>query len=545
MPRHRTLRAVVEWSWDLLDDAGAAARRAARGLPGGRDRRAREPSARASRSATGRRDRPARRARRQVVAAARRRDGRPRYRMLETIREYGIERLAERGASWRRSRQAHARYFADLATEAEPHLRSRDQLPWLAGCSGRARQRPGGPALPRRRRRRATPPADRRRAAVVLDDRRAATPRRRPGSLRARGPGRGRSGCDGDRRRRPRSGHSDAGPTPRRIDPLTAAGRRRWTGLERRGPRSAHPLGAVLRRAGDVRPRADATPGATSAAQPGPVGRAPRHGCSRAASPRTTATSRACAAAPGRGARARSGASASAGGWRTTLSSSGCGSLDGDLDGAERALEQTRRADGRDRVARTTAMMRLRLADAARPARRPRRGRACWRPTSRARTLSPRSAMLKVSLALVTPARGDVGSRRGELGARGAARAGRVRARRPEQATRPRRWCATALARSTDRRPTRSAQAQSLLPRGLRGGAWHPRTCRSSRWSGVPSRRWRVQLGRRDGAARVLGAAAALRGAEDRDRPRDRAADRRAARLGDGGFATLRRAAGR
>ena len=38
MPRHRTLRAVVEWSWDLLGTGRTAARGAARGVPGRRDR---------------------------------------------------------------------------------------------------------------------------------------------------------------------------------------------------------------------------------------------------------------------------------------------------------------------------------------------------------------------------------------------------------------------------------------------------------------------------------------------------------------------------
>jgi tetratricopeptide (TPR) repeat protein len=57
-------------------------------------------------------------------------DGEPRYRMLETIREYGVERLAEAGAV-AEVRRAHARYFRDLAEEAEPHLRRRGQLVWL------------------------------------------------------------------------------------------------------------------------------------------------------------------------------------------------------------------------------------------------------------------------------------------------------------------------------------------------------------------------------------------------------------------------------
>src|SRR5664279_6106241 len=50
-----------------------------------------------------------------------------RYRMLETIREYGVERLAER-AELDDARLRHARYFAVLTADLDPVLRTRDQL---------------------------------------------------------------------------------------------------------------------------------------------------------------------------------------------------------------------------------------------------------------------------------------------------------------------------------------------------------------------------------------------------------------------------------
>ena len=50
-----------------------------------------------------------------------------RYRMLETIREYGVERLAERG-ELDGARLRHARYFAALTAELDPVLRTKDQL---------------------------------------------------------------------------------------------------------------------------------------------------------------------------------------------------------------------------------------------------------------------------------------------------------------------------------------------------------------------------------------------------------------------------------
>ena len=54
-----------------------------------------------------------------------------RYRLLETVRAYAAERLAEAGEE-EQVRAAHVRYFLDLAEQGEPMLRSREQLTWLA-----------------------------------------------------------------------------------------------------------------------------------------------------------------------------------------------------------------------------------------------------------------------------------------------------------------------------------------------------------------------------------------------------------------------------
>ncbi|MGH3275354.1 MAG: ATP-binding protein [Streptosporangiaceae bacterium] len=53
-----------------------------------------------------------------------------RYRLLETMRAYADERLAEAGET-ERVRRAHARFFVELAERAEPLLRSSDQVTWL------------------------------------------------------------------------------------------------------------------------------------------------------------------------------------------------------------------------------------------------------------------------------------------------------------------------------------------------------------------------------------------------------------------------------
>jgi predicted ATPase/DNA-binding CsgD family transcriptional regulator len=54
----------------------------------------------------------------------------PRFLLLETIREYGLECLAEAGET-EATREAHAWYYLHLAEEAEPHLRGAEQGRWF------------------------------------------------------------------------------------------------------------------------------------------------------------------------------------------------------------------------------------------------------------------------------------------------------------------------------------------------------------------------------------------------------------------------------
>ncbi|GIJ65482.1 ATP-binding protein [Virgisporangium ochraceum] len=115
LPRHRTLRAVVAWSWDLLTDDE---RRLA-------ERLAVFPSTITPESAgaSDALDALVDKSLLQVVG-----DGR--FRMLETIREYALERLAEAGGV-AEAQRAHTAYFLRLLEEADPHLRTARQLPWL------------------------------------------------------------------------------------------------------------------------------------------------------------------------------------------------------------------------------------------------------------------------------------------------------------------------------------------------------------------------------------------------------------------------------
>ncbi|MEP6799081.1 MAG: BTAD domain-containing putative transcriptional regulator, partial [Lapillicoccus sp.] len=133
MPRHQTLRAVVEWSWDLLNPAerllverlsvfpaGATTRSASAICSGGPladDDVATLLDSLVDKSLLSvRAESPA---------------GGVRYRMLETIREFGTERLARRGEV-ADARRRHATWFASLVVELAPMLRGPRQLEALA-----------------------------------------------------------------------------------------------------------------------------------------------------------------------------------------------------------------------------------------------------------------------------------------------------------------------------------------------------------------------------------------------------------------------------
>ncbi len=116
----RLFGAVVAWSWDLLgDDERDLAERLAV-FPGGF-------TAEAAEALGGSLDLLASLADRSLLQLI---DG-PRYRMLETIREYGLERLAERGEVDEVRRRPHTRYFLDLAEQGGGEMRGHGQLTWI------------------------------------------------------------------------------------------------------------------------------------------------------------------------------------------------------------------------------------------------------------------------------------------------------------------------------------------------------------------------------------------------------------------------------
>src|SRR6266699_875684 len=139
LPRHKTLRAVVDWSWELLTDAERMVLRRFSVFSGGASWEAAELVCAAS--AVEQRAPEQEQAQEQVLELLTaltekslllaEGDSAPRYRMIGTIKDYAGDRLAEAGES-DLARRAHLACFTELAETAEPHLRRAEQLEWLA-----------------------------------------------------------------------------------------------------------------------------------------------------------------------------------------------------------------------------------------------------------------------------------------------------------------------------------------------------------------------------------------------------------------------------
>ncbi|MFJ9584644.1 BTAD domain-containing putative transcriptional regulator [Streptomyces acidicola] len=156
LPRQQTLRAVVDWSWDLLDEderdvlrrlsvfAGGCDLAAAEAVcgPGGVERGDphRGPSSGTPRARTEHRghrtglsERPLSTLEalgslvdKSLVVATPGGDGAMRYRLLETVAEYARERLDETGARAAAER-AHLTYYREVARTTDPLLRGAGQ----------------------------------------------------------------------------------------------------------------------------------------------------------------------------------------------------------------------------------------------------------------------------------------------------------------------------------------------------------------------------------------------------------------------------------
>jgi non-specific serine/threonine protein kinase len=164
LPRHQTLRALIDWSYDLLNEQEKTLFKRLSVFAGGWTVEAAEAVCAAD-EAVGNRQLAVEGAvggRQSAVGTANHgsllptadcllpsevldlllslvdkslvvaeeRDGAARYRLLETVRQYARDRLVESGGS-DAVRGSHLEYFLALAEEAEPQLQGPDQQSWL------------------------------------------------------------------------------------------------------------------------------------------------------------------------------------------------------------------------------------------------------------------------------------------------------------------------------------------------------------------------------------------------------------------------------
>ena len=130
LPRHRTLRAVIDWSWELLTDAERMVLRRLSVFSGGASLDAAERVCVGDTVVAGQVF--------ELLTALTEKslvltegERAPRYRMLGTIKEYAAHRLAEAGES-DLARHAHLAYFTELTETVDPLLRRAEQMKWLA-----------------------------------------------------------------------------------------------------------------------------------------------------------------------------------------------------------------------------------------------------------------------------------------------------------------------------------------------------------------------------------------------------------------------------
>jgi predicted ATPase/DNA-binding SARP family transcriptional activator/tetratricopeptide (TPR) repeat protein len=122
LPRQQTLRAVVDWSWELLDEDEREVLRRLSVFAGGCELAAAEsvcgPAALEALGSL---------VDKSLVVAAPSSNGEMRYRLLETVAEYAGERLDEVGRR-KEAERAHLTYYRELARATDPLLRGPHQL---------------------------------------------------------------------------------------------------------------------------------------------------------------------------------------------------------------------------------------------------------------------------------------------------------------------------------------------------------------------------------------------------------------------------------
>jgi predicted ATPase/class 3 adenylate cyclase/uncharacterized protein HemY len=131
LPRHQTLRALIDWSYDLLPEgertllqrlsvfAGGCTLEVAEAICSGEGIEPYEVL-----------DLLIQLVNKSLVSADREQGADTRYRLLETIRQYARDKLLEANRG-EYVRDRHLEFFLNLAERAEPELRGPDQVAWL------------------------------------------------------------------------------------------------------------------------------------------------------------------------------------------------------------------------------------------------------------------------------------------------------------------------------------------------------------------------------------------------------------------------------
>jgi tetratricopeptide (TPR) repeat protein len=131
LPRHQTLQALIDWSYDLLSDMERALFQRLSVFAGGWTLEAAEAiCAGEGIEAFDVLDLLTQLINKSLVIPDQESDTETRYRLLETIRQYARTKLFQAGGG-DQVRERHLAYFLKLAQQAEPELRGPNQTPWL------------------------------------------------------------------------------------------------------------------------------------------------------------------------------------------------------------------------------------------------------------------------------------------------------------------------------------------------------------------------------------------------------------------------------
>jgi predicted ATPase/DNA-binding CsgD family transcriptional regulator len=129
LPRHHTLAALIDWSYDLLTPAEQRLLRWLAVFAGGFTLDAVEAMCAGEDDGDGL-ELLAQLVNKSLVAIIRKPEQEARYHLLETIRQYGWARLDEAGETVP-AQARHLDYFRQLAETAEPRLYTAEQIVWL------------------------------------------------------------------------------------------------------------------------------------------------------------------------------------------------------------------------------------------------------------------------------------------------------------------------------------------------------------------------------------------------------------------------------